>query len=114
MGAEIGQRWDREVNQAPSPAQKLVGSEASPASCLLASGVARLRPRPDTLRSEKSLTHQDLSSVPAPSDVGTQRKTFCVDTRTGSPWAWWRPGSVNDPEEILRALRWGTHSLWEG
>lgn len=71
------------MNWAPS-AQTLVGSEASPASCLLASGVARLRPRPATLRPEKSLTHQGLSSAPALSDVGMQRKTFCVDVGTGS------------------------------
>lgn len=75
--------------------QSLVGSEASSASCLLASGVTRLRTRPATLRPEKSLTHQSLSSVQALSDVGMQRKTFCVDVGTGSPWACWRPGGIN-------------------
>ena len=28
-------------------------------------------------------------------------------------WAYRRPRGVNDPEEALRALRWGTCPLWE-
>lgn len=85
------------MNRAPS-AQTSIGSLASPASCLLlASGVARLRRRPATLRTEKSLTHQGLSSALALSDVGMQRKTFCVDAGTGSPRACRRPGGLNDP-----------------
>jgi hypothetical protein len=45
--------------------------------------IARLKWRPATLRQERSLTHQGLSSAPALSDVGMQRKTFCVDAGTG-------------------------------
>lgn len=87
MGAEVGQRGESDPFR-----------------------IARLRPRLATLRPEKSLTHQCLSSAPACQMWACKERSF-VWMQGLAPLG--PAGGINDPKEALRALRWGTCPLWE-